>query len=113
MRFSASRTVLVIDELGCSPLPAEVLCCSRSSTSPLKKPIVITTNQSVGARGGIFGDPIVASAMIDRIVNHADVLSLKCASYNIRSHQSAASTQTKTTLVPFSNGNLGPVSDRH
>jgi hypothetical protein len=33
---------------------------------------------------GVFGDQAVAAAMIDRIVHHADVLSLKGASYRLR-----------------------------
>ena len=34
--------------------------------------------------GGVFGDQVVAAAMIDRIVHHADVLILKGASYRLR-----------------------------
>lgn len=34
--------------------------------------------------GGVFGDQVVAAAMIDRIVHHADVLTLKGASYRLR-----------------------------
>ena len=33
----------------------------------------------------MFGDQAVAAAMIDRIVHHADVLTLKGASYRLRS----------------------------
>ena len=35
-------------------------------------------------RGGVFGDQAVAAAMIDRVVHHADVLTLKGASYRLR-----------------------------
>lgn len=34
--------------------------------------------------GGAFGDQVVAAAMIDRIVHHADVIALKGASYRLR-----------------------------
>ncbi|WP_420485506.1 ATP-binding protein [Intrasporangium calvum] len=34
--------------------------------------------------GGVFGDQAVATAMIDRVVHHADVLTLKGASYRLR-----------------------------
>ena len=34
--------------------------------------------------GGVFGGQAVAAAMIDRIVHHADVLTLKGASYRLR-----------------------------
>ncbi|HET9084355.1 MAG TPA: ATP-binding protein [Candidatus Limnocylindrales bacterium] len=36
------------------------------------------------AMGGVFGGQVVAAAMIDRIVHHADVLPLKGASYRLR-----------------------------
>ena len=38
----------------------------------------------VSGWGGVFGDQVVAAAMIDRIVHHADVLTLKGASYRLR-----------------------------
>ncbi len=34
--------------------------------------------------GGVFGDQAVAAVMIDRIVHHADVFTLKGASYRLR-----------------------------
>jgi DNA replication protein DnaC len=42
--------------------------------------------------GEVFGDQTVASAMIDRIVHHADVLSLKGTSYRMKSHRPATDT---------------------
>lgn len=36
------------------------------------------------AWGDVFGDRVVAAAMIDRIVHHADVISLKGASYRLK-----------------------------
>ncbi len=36
------------------------------------------------ARGEIFGDEVVAAAMIDRLVHHAEILSLKGDSYRLR-----------------------------
>jgi DNA replication protein DnaC len=52
----------------------------------------MTSNLSFGLWGEVFGDPTVASVMIDRIVHHADVLSLTGASYRLKSHQPAADT---------------------
>ena len=46
----------------------------------------ILTGGSAGerARVGVVGDQAVAAAMIDRIVHHADVLTLKGASHRLR-----------------------------
>lgn len=36
--------------------------------------------------GGVFGDQAVAASMIDQIVHHADVISLKGDSYRLKDH---------------------------
>jgi len=54
--------------------------------------LIMTSNLSFGLWGEVFGDPTVASAMIDRILHHADALSLTGASYRLKSHQPAADT---------------------
>ena len=36
------------------------------------------------AVAGVFGDQVIAAAMIVRIVHHADVIALKGASYRLR-----------------------------
>lgn len=46
--------------------------------------MVLTSNLPFSGWGGVFGDQVMAAAMIDRIVHHADVLTLKCASYRLR-----------------------------
>jgi hypothetical protein len=46
--------------------------------------LVLTSNLPFSGCGGVFGDQAVAAAMIDRIVHHADVLTLKGASYRLR-----------------------------
>ncbi len=46
--------------------------------------LILTSNLPFSSCGGVLGDQAVAAAMIDRIVHHADVLTLKCASYRLR-----------------------------
>ena len=46
--------------------------------------LILTSNLPFSSWGGVFGDQAVAAAMIDRIVHHADVLTLKGASYRLR-----------------------------
>jgi DNA replication protein DnaC len=61
MRFYAGPTLLVIDELGYLPLPAEAASALFQVVSQryLKTSIVITTNRGVGAWGEILGDTTV------------------------------------------------------
>ena len=69
MRFYAGPTLLVIDELGYLPLPAEAASALFQVVSQryLKTSIVLTSNRGVGAWGDILGDTTVAAAMLDRL----------------------------------------------
>ena len=44
----------------------------------------MTSNKPFGRWGEVFGDDIVAAAMIDRLVHHAEVISLKGDSYRLK-----------------------------
>jgi len=45
--------------------------------------VVVTSNKPFGRWGEVFGDPVVAAAMIDRLVHHAEVVNLKGDSYRL------------------------------
>jgi DNA replication protein DnaC len=46
--------------------------------------LIVTSNKPFSAWGEIFGDEVTAVAMIDRLVHHAEILSLKGDSYRLR-----------------------------
>ena len=46
--------------------------------------LIVTSNKPFSAWGEIFGDEITAAAMIDRLVHHAEILSLKGDSYRLK-----------------------------
>jgi IstB-like ATP binding protein len=46
--------------------------------------VIVTSNKPFGRWGEVLGDPVVAAAMIDRLVHHAEVVSLKGDSYRLR-----------------------------
>ncbi len=46
--------------------------------------MVVTSNKPFSAWGEIFGDEVTATAMIDRLVHHAEILSLKGDSFRLR-----------------------------
>ena len=47
-------------------------------------PLILTSSLPFSSWGGVFGDQAIAAAMTDRIVHHADVITLKGASYRHR-----------------------------
>lgn len=80
--------LLIVDEVGYLPFGQDAanlffqLVSSRYEHASL----ILTSNLAFSGWGGIFGDQVVAAAMIDRIVHHAEVLALKGASYRLRGH---------------------------
>jgi hypothetical protein len=46
--------------------------------------LIVTSNTPFGRWGEVFGDDVVAAAMIDRLVHHADVVALKGDSYRLK-----------------------------
>jgi DNA replication protein DnaC len=46
--------------------------------------LIVTSNKPFSAWGEIFGDEVTAVAMIDRLVHHAEILSLKGDSYRLQ-----------------------------
>jgi IstB-like ATP binding protein len=51
--------------------------------------LIVTSNKPFSAWGEIFGDEMTAVVMIDRLVHHAEILSLKGDSYRLRDKASA------------------------
>jgi DNA replication protein DnaC len=99
MRFFAGPTLLVIDELGYLPLPAEAASALFQVINQryLKTSIVITTNRPVGAWGEILGDTTVAAAMLDRLLHRSVVVTLDGASYRLRNHTAASDELRRIT----------------
>ena len=46
--------------------------------------LIVTSNKPFSAWGEIFGDQFTATAMIDRLVHHAEILALKGDSYRLK-----------------------------
>ncbi|WP_424348236.1 IS21-like element helper ATPase IstB [Kocuria sp. CH-021] len=99
MRFYAGPTLLVIDELGYLPLPAEAASALFQVVSQryLKTSIILTTNRGVGSWGEVLGDTTVAAALLDRLLHRSVVLNLDGDSYRLRVHQARADTLRRTT----------------
>jgi DNA replication protein DnaC len=78
--------LLVIDEVGYIPFEPEAanLFFQLVSSRYERASLIVTSNQPFGRWGEVFGDDVVAAAMIDRLVHHAEVISLKGDSYRLR-----------------------------
>jgi DNA replication protein DnaC len=78
--------LLVVDEVGYIPFDGEAanLFFQLISARYERASVIVTSNKPFGRWGEVFGDPVVAAAMIDRLVHHAEVVSLKGDSYRLR-----------------------------
>jgi len=78
--------LLIVDEVGYIPFEPEAanLFFQLVSSRYEHASIILTSNLPFARWGDVFGDHAVASAMIDRIVHHAEVLTLKGNSYRLK-----------------------------
>jgi DNA replication protein DnaC len=78
--------LIIVDEVGYIPFDPEAanLMFSLVSTRYERASMIVTSNKPFSAWGEIFSDDAVATAMIDRLIHHAEILSLKGDSYRLR-----------------------------
>ena len=78
--------LLIIDEPGYLPFEpnAAHLFFQLVSRRYERGSILITSNRSVGEWGGVFGDPAVATAILDRLLHHSTVITTRGDSYRLR-----------------------------
>jgi len=78
--------LIVVDEVGYIPFDPEAanLMFSLVSNRYERASMIVTSNKPFSAWGEIFGDDMAATAMIDRLIHHAEILSLKGDSYRLR-----------------------------
>jgi len=76
----------VVDEVGYIPFEAEAanLFFQLVSSRYERASLIVTSNKPFGRWGEVFGDDVVAAAMIDRLVHHAEVVALKGDSYRLK-----------------------------
>ncbi|NLT55536.1 MAG: ATP-binding protein [Actinomycetales bacterium] len=81
--------LLIIDEVGYIPFDAEAanLFFQLVSHRYEQGSLLVTSNMPFGRWGEIFGDDVVAAAMIDRLVHHAEVITLTGDSYRTRTRR--------------------------
>jgi DNA replication protein DnaC len=78
--------LLVVDEVGYIPFDPDAanLMFMLVSRHYERASTIVTSNKPFSGWGEIFGDEVVAAAMIDRLVHHAEIVSLKGDSYRIK-----------------------------
>lgn len=91
--------LLIIDEIGYIPFDSDAanLFFQLISSRYEQGSVLATSNMPFSRWGEIFGDDVVAAAMIDRLVHHAEVLTLTGDSYRTRNRRELIAKDPATT----------------
>ncbi len=105
MKAFTSPTVLVIDDVGLLPIggteAAAVFFQVVNTRYEKGHPTLVTTNRSLPDWGTIFGDAVVAAAVLDRLMHNAIVFNIRGQSWRLREHNGleiAATNPDERTL---------------
>jgi DNA replication protein DnaC len=88
IRFFCRSSLLIVDEIGYLPVipGGGNLFFQLVNARYEKGAMILTSNRGFAEWGDIFGDPVVATALLDRLLHHAVVIQIEGSSYRLRQH---------------------------
>ena len=98
--------LLIVDEIGYLPIDRQGanLFFQLVSRRYERGTLIITSNQSLGAWGEVFGDAVIASAILDRLLHHSITINIKGESFRLKEKLRAGLLKPKldSPLPPLS-----------
>lgn len=91
LRAFITPKVLVIDEIGYLPLDemGATLFFQLVSARHERSSTILTSNKNFGDWGSTFGDAVLATAVLDRLLHHATVINIRGESYRLKERRKA------------------------
>jgi DNA replication protein DnaC len=91
--------LLIIDEIGYLPIDRQGanLFFQLISRRYEKGPMILTSNQSFGAWADVFGDRVIATAILDRVLHHAITVNIRGNSYRLKDKLKAGLVRSAET----------------
>ena len=88
IRYLSRASLLVVDEIGYLPVVpgGGNLFFQLVNARYERGAMILTSNRGFAEWGEVFGDPVVATALLDRLLHHAVVIQIEGASYRLRQH---------------------------
>jgi DNA replication protein DnaC len=88
IRFFCRPTLLIVDEIGYLPVVSGGgnLFFQLVNARYERGAMILTSNRGFAEWGEVFGDPVVATALLDRLLHHAVVIQIEGSSYRLRQH---------------------------
>jgi len=101
LRFLARASLLVVDEIGYLPVVpgGGNLFFQLVNARYEKGAMIITSNRGFAEWGEVFGDPVVATALLDRLLHHAVVIQIEGSSYRLRQHAALVPENARATSL--------------
>lgn len=101
MRFFAGPRLLVVDEFGYRRLDEDgnAALFQVISQRYLKGSIILTSHAGIATWADRFGDPMMAAAILDRLLHKGIVATIDGPSYRMRAHQARAE-QLRQAVTP-------------
>jgi DNA replication protein DnaC len=86
--YMTRAALLIIDEVGYLPIQpgGANLFFQLINARYERGAIILTSNRGFGEWGEVFGDTVVAAALLDRLLHHAIVVEIAGSSYRLREH---------------------------
>ncbi len=91
-----TSSLVVVDEVGYLPIDSKeaYLFFQFVSYRYEKNSTIITSNKSFGDWQELFGDPVIATAILDRLLHHCQVINIKGHSFRLKGHEFMQKTRT-------------------
>lgn len=86
IRYLCRAQLLIIDEIGYLSVGAGNLFFQLVNARYERGAMILTSNRGFAEWGEVFGDPVVATALLDRLLHHAVVVQIEGSSYRLRQH---------------------------
>ncbi len=88
VKFLSRYSLLIVDEIGYLPVGSGGgnLFFQLVNACYERCALIMTGNRGFGEWADIFGDPVVATALLDRLLHHAVVIPIEGNSYRLREH---------------------------
>ncbi len=88
IRFFCRSSLLIVDEIGYLPVipGGGNLFFQLVNARYERGAMILTSNRGFAEWGDVFGDPVVATALLDRLLHHASVIQIEGSSYRLRQH---------------------------
>src|SRR6185436_9796595 len=98
IRYLCRAALLVVDEIGYLPITpgGANLFFQLVNARYEKGAMILTSNRGFAEWGEVFGDPVVATALLDRLLHHAVVVQIEGASYRLRAHTDLITEHTRS-----------------